>query len=191
MSNKARSNSSKNRIMAVVTVSLFTAIIAVCSFISIPAAVPFTLQTLGIFTALTVLGGKRGTICIALYIFIGLVGIPVFSGFSAGVGHIAGATGGFILGFIFCGLIYWLITGLLGTKTITKAIALTLGLLICYIFGALWYTAFYLKGINPETVLTTLKVCVVPFIIPDLIKLGVALIIDKKIPLSIKQGAFR
>ena len=186
MSDKVRSDSSKNRIKRSVLVSLFTAIIAICSFISVPSAVPFTLQTLGIFTALTVLGGKLGTICIALYIFIGLVGVPVFSGFGAGIGHLTGATGGFILGFIICGFCYWIITKILGNKTVIKAVGLVSGLLLCYIFGTLWYTAFYLKAFNPNDFLTTLKICVLPFIIPDLIKLGVAIIIDKKLSQTIR-----
>ncbi len=186
MSDKARSHSSKKRIKSIVLVSLFTAIIAVCSFVSVPAAVPFTLQTLGVFTALTVLGGKRGTICIALYIFIGLTGVPVFSGFSGGLGHLSGATGGFILGFIILGLCYWIITKILGNKTAVKAAGLVTGLLMCYVFGTLWYTVFYLKAFNPSDFFTTLKVCVLPFIIPDAIKLCVAIIIDRKIPQSIR-----
>ncbi len=186
MSDKARSHSSKNRIKSIVLVSLFTAMIAVCSFVSVPSAVPFTLQTLGIFTALTVLGGKRGTICIALYIFIGLTGVPVFSGFSGGLGHLSGATGGFILGFIPSGLCYWIITKILGNKTAVKVTGLVTGLLTCYVFGTLWYTAFYLKAFNPSDFLTTLKVCVLPFIIPDTVKLCIAIIIDRKIPQSIR-----
>lgn len=186
MSDKARSNSSKTRIKSCILISLFTAIIAVCSFVSVPSAVPFTLQTLGIFTALTVLGGKRGTICIALYIFIGLVGVPVFSGFGAGPGHLTGATGGFILGFIICGFGYWIITKIFGNKTVVKVTGLVAGLLLCYIFGTIWYTAFYLKAFNPSDFLTTLKVCVLPFIIPDVIKLCIAIIIDRKIPQSVR-----
>ena len=186
MSDKVRSDSSKNRIKRSVLVSLFTAIIAICSFISVPSAVPFTLQTLGIFTALTVLGGKLGTICIALYIFIGLVGVPVFSGFGAGIGHLTGATGGFILGFIICGFCYWIITKIFGNKTVIKAVGLVAGLLLCYVFGTLWYTAFHLKAFNPGDFLTTLKICVLPFIIPDLIKLGAAIIIDKKLSQTIR-----
>ncbi len=186
MSDKARFNSSKNRIKLSVLISLFTAIIAVCSFVSIPTAVPFTLQTLGVFSALTVLGGKRGTICIALYIFIGLVGVPVFSSFSGGIGHLSGATGGFISGFILCGLCYWVITKIFGEKTVVKAIGLITGLLLCYVFGTIWYTVVYLKLYSPSDFLTTIKICVLPFIIPDLVKLGAALIIDKKLSQTIR-----
>lgn len=186
MSDKVRSHSSKNRIKRSVITSLFTAIIAVCSFVTVPSAVPFTLQTLGIFTALTVLGGKYGTICIALYIFIGLAGVPVFSGFGAGFGHLTGATGGFILGFIICGFCYWIITNFFGNKITTKSIGLITGLFTCYIFGTLWYTVFCFDEISLDNLLLSLKVCVLPFIIPDFLKLGLALIIDKKLPQPIR-----
>lgn len=61
-----------------VSIGVFTAVIAVCSWISIPAAVPFTLQTLGVFTAVGVLGGKKGTLAVITYILLGCMGLPVF-----------------------------------------------------------------------------------------------------------------
>ncbi len=186
MSDKVSSHPSKNRIQTYVLISLFTAIIAVCSFITIPATVPFTLQTLGIFTSLTVLGGKRGTICTTLYILLGVSGVPVFSGFSAGLGHLLGATGGYIIGFIFLSLCYLIITNVFGNKTFIKAIGLFSGLFICYIFGTLWYMLVYLKTVDSSAFISTLSICVLPFIIPDFIKVALALLIDKKIPKSIK-----
>lgn len=186
MSDKVSSHLSKNRIKTYVLISLFTAIIAVCSFITVPAAVPFTLQTLGIFTALSVLGGKRGTVCTVLYILLGILGIPVFSGFSAGLGHLLGATGGYIIGFIFLSLTYLIITAVLGNKFTVKAVGLVSGLLICYLFGTLWYTAVYLKTLTTDAFISTLSVCVLPFIIPDLIKIALALFIDRKIPNAVR-----
>ena len=186
MSDKASFHSSKIRINNYVLISLFTAIIAICSFISIPSVIPFTLQTLGIFTSLTVLGGKRGTLCTILYIVLGIVGVPVFSGFSAGLGHILGATGGYITGFIFLSLCYLLVTKLLGNTTKFKALGLISGLFICYLFGTLWYMAVYLKTWNTESFLSTISVCVLPFIIPDSIKITLALLIDRKLPSKIR-----
>ena len=186
MSDKVSSHLSKNRIKTYVLISLFTAIIAVCSFITVPAAVPFTLQTLGIFTALSVLGGKRGTVCTVLYILLGILGIPVFSGFSAGLGHLLGATGGYIIGFIFLSLCYLIITAVFGNKFTVKAVGLVSGLLICYLFGTLWYMAVYLKTLTTDAFISTLSVCVLPFIIPDLIKIALALFIDRKIPNTVR-----
>ncbi len=186
MSDKASSYLSKNRIKTYVLISLFTAIIAVCSFITVPAAVPFTLQTLGIFTSLSVLGGKRGTVCTLLYILLGVLGIPVFSGFSAGLGHLLGATGGYIIGFIFLSLCYLIITTIFGNTVTAKAIGLVSGLLICYLFGTLWYMSVYLKTFNTDAFISTLSVCVLPFIIPDFIKIALALILDRKIPNTVR-----
>ena len=85
--------------------------IAICSWISIPAAVPFTMQTFAAFFVLSALGGKRGTITILTYIFLGAVGVPVFAQFTSGIGILLGNTGGYIVGFIFIGLNYRLISG--------------------------------------------------------------------------------
>lgn len=173
------------RLKECIQVSLFTAIIAVCSLITIPAPIPFTLQTLGIFCALAVLGFKKGFTSIILYIFIGLAGIPVFSGFSAGIGHLMGATGGYITGFVFIALIYGVFTHK-KCKPLFKAIGLIVGLMVCYLFGTLWYVTVYLKELSFSAIGSAFIVCVLPFIIPDLIKLLVAVSLDRKIPESFR-----
>ena len=86
--------------------ALCAALIAVCSWISVPAAVPFTLQTFAVFAALNLLGGKRGTTAVLVYILLGAVGLPVFSGFKGGPGVLLGTTGGYIIGFLFTGLLF-------------------------------------------------------------------------------------
>ena len=80
--------------------ALFAALIAICSWISIPTAVPFTLQTFAVFLALGVLGGKLGTLSVAVYLLLGAVGLPVFAGFQGGLGALLGATGGYLAGFL-------------------------------------------------------------------------------------------
>ena len=78
--------------------ALFAALLAVCAWLVIPIGdVPFTLQTFGVFAALGLLGGKRGTIAIAVYLLLGAVGAPVFAGFKGGPGALFGATGGCLL----------------------------------------------------------------------------------------------
>ena len=76
------------------------ALIAVCAWISIPAEVPFTLQTFAIFAVCGLLGGRRGTVSVLVYLLLGAVGLPVFSGFRGGLGALLGTTGGYILGFL-------------------------------------------------------------------------------------------
>lgn len=74
----------------IVYIAVFAVIMAICSWISIPTAVPFTLQTFGVFVAVGVLGGKRGTLSILVFILLGAIGVPVFAGFSGGIGVLAG-----------------------------------------------------------------------------------------------------
>ena len=116
-------------------IALFAILIAVCAWISIPAPVPFTLQTFGIFAALTLLGGRRGCYAVAVYLLLGLVGLPVFAGFQGGAGTLLGVTGGYILGFGAAALIYWLVTARLGASLPVSILACVLGLLVCYTFG--------------------------------------------------------
>ena len=83
-------------------IGLFAVVIAICSWISIPTVVPFTLQTFAVFLAVAILGGKRGTLSVIVYVLLGADGLPVFSGFKGGFGVLLNTTGGYIIGFIFC-----------------------------------------------------------------------------------------
>ena len=81
---------SRGKTYDMVYIAVFAVVMAICSWISIPATVPFTLQTFGVFLAVGVLGGKRGTLSILVYILLGAVGVPVFAGFSGGIGSLFG-----------------------------------------------------------------------------------------------------
>ena len=121
--------------------ALFTVLLAVCAWITVPLTVPFTLQTFGVFAALGVLGGRRGTYAVAAYLLLGLAGLPVFSGFRGGPGVLLGTTGGYILGFLASALLYWAITARFGSRPGVMAAAMVLGLMVCYGFGTAWFLA--------------------------------------------------
>lgn len=181
-----------------VQIALFAVLIAVCSWITIPAQIPFTLQTLAIFTALGILGGKKGTIAIAIYILLGAVGIPVFSNFRGGIGVLAGATGGYILGLILTGLIYWGITAAFRNIRRSKcldvlvvSLAMIIGNLVCYAAGTVHYMMIYAKNAGGIGVGAALSLCVLPFILPDLVKIGIAVFISKFSSLSRRFGSGR
>ena len=157
-------------------------LIAVCSWISIPTTIPFTLQTFAIFFVLSALGGKRGSIAILVYIAIGAVGVPVFAEFTSGMGILLGATGGYIVGFIFIGAVYWLLVGLLGKKLWVEILALVIGMAVMYAFGTVWYMIVYNRANEAIGIATALSWCVFPFVIPDLVKLGLALLLARRIP---------
>ena len=94
-------------------IALMAALIALCAWISVPLGpVPFTMQTFGIFAALGLLGGRRGTLAFLIYLLLGIVGLPVFSGFSAGAGVLFGATGGYLLGYLAAALFIVTMSGL-------------------------------------------------------------------------------
>lgn len=174
------------KVLDLVYIAIGAALIAVCSWISIPTAVPFTLQTFAVFFVLLLLGGERGTIATIIYVLLGAVGVPVFAGFTGGIGILFGSTGGYIIGFLFIGLIYILFTKFFKKSIAIKIAALVLGLAICYAFGTVWFMHVYMQNTGEVGLLTVLGWCVFPFIIPDLLKLVLAVIVAKRIEPVIK-----
>ena len=167
------------RTIDLVYMAVCAALMAVCSWISIPTTVPFTLQTFAIFLAVALLGGKNGTLSVLVYILLGAVGAPVFAGFSGGFSTLAGPTGGYIIGFIFSALVMWLVEKLAGRKLVATGIGMALGLLVCYAFGTAWFMVVYAHNGNAITLGTALGWCVIPFIIPDVCKIALALFLSK------------
>lgn len=165
----------------IVYIAIFTVLMAICSWISIPVAVPFTMQTFGVFVTIGVLGGKRGTLSVLTFILLGAVGIPVFSGFTGGIGVLVGTTGGYIIGFLFSALVMWAMEKLPGKRSVIQIISMILGLLVCYIFGTVWFMMAYSKMNGNLGIAAVLGWCVIPFIIPDIIKIVLAYGVAKKL----------
>lgn len=171
----------KMRTLDMAYIALFAVLIAVCAWISIPATVPFTLQTFGIFLAVGVLGGKRGTLAVLVYLLLGAVGIPVFAGFSGGVGCLLGSTGGYLVGFLFTALVMWAMERLMGKKLWVLALSMLLGLVVCYAFGTVWFILVYARTTGEIGLLTALGWCVFPYVLPDLIKMALALVLCRRL----------
>ena len=158
--------------------ALFVAAMTVCAWLAIPVPpVPFTLQSFALFLALLLLGGKYGSLVCAVYLLLGIAGAPVFSGFRGGIGAILGPTGGFLTGFLVCSLFYWLITALFGNRA--ALFALILGWLLCYITGTVWLLRYYPDG--SLSVWAAFGQYVAPFLLPDAVKLALALLLHKKL----------
>ena len=163
--------------MAYIAVSV--ALEVVCAYLTVPAVVPFTMQTFGVFFALCFLGGAKGTAVIAIYLAMGLMGLPVFSGFKGGVAALMGPTGGYLLGFLVTALIYWLGTAILRKKAANVWVQTTLcvvGLLACYLLGTVWFVYVYRAADGWARALT---LCVVPYLLPDALKLVLAVTLSK------------
>ena len=160
--------------------ALFCAIIVICSLICIPVfAIPITFQLFGIYAALYILGGKLGTVCVVVYVALGAIGLPVFSGFSGGIGRLFDATGGFIIGFILLSLVYWIIRRYTDKLKHSVLIATVASLSVLYIVGALWYCFVYLGDIS--RIGAALLATVLPFIPFDVLKILLALTVSTRI----------
>ena len=169
------------RIHHITMVGLCVTLITLCSWIYLPMAIPFTLQTLGVFTVLGLLGGRLGSVAVSIYLLMGVIGIPVFSGFRGGIGHILQPTGGFLIGFLLASLTYWLITNLFSRYKYKRAIGMVLGQIACYITGTLWFIVVNSQADNAISTGAVITTCVLPFILPDILKIVIALILSKRI----------
>ena len=164
-------------------VAVFAALMAVCAWIAIPTPwnVSYTLQTMAVFLAVGLLGGKRGTLAVLVYILLGAVGLPVFSNFTGGVGALMGATGGYIVGFLFSALLVWALERLTVGRLWAQALAMVLALLVCYAFGTVWFLTVYVRANGAVSLGTVLGWCVVPYVIPDLVKIALALLLVRRL----------
>ena len=159
------------------------AVMAICAWISIPTPwhIAFTMQTFGVFAVTALLGGKRGTLAVAIYKLLGLAGLPVFSGFNGGAGTLLGATGGYILGFIPMCAVIWAAERFVGGNMKTYIISALAGLVMCYAVGTLWYCGVFLGRISARELASAMMLCVVPYIAFDLIKLSLAAVLRAKL----------
>lgn len=163
---------------------LFVALCAVCAWISIPLPPPMaavTLQTFAIFTTIGILGFRDGVISVIVYIILGAVGVPVFSKMTGGPGILLGTTGGYIIGFIISAIAVGLITRKFGKKIYVLAVAMVIGLVLCYAFGTAWFIIVYTKTKGAIGIGTALAWCVTPYIIPDLVKIALAITVIKAV----------
>lgn len=165
---------------------MFAVVIAVCSWISIPTAVPFTLQTFAVFSALGLLGGKRGFFAVLVYMLLGAVGLPVFAGFKSGVAVLLGSTGGYIVGFLIIAGVYWVAEVFIGKQIIVRIISMVIGLALCYLFGTVWFVTVFTRTNGDISLFKALQMCVIPFVIWDLLKMALALSVTSAVGKRIK-----
>lgn len=183
---KTEKSGTKIKTLDMTYIAMFAVVIAICSWLSIPAEIPFTLQTFGVFLTVGVLGGKRGTLSVLIYLLLGMIGVPVLAGFVGGISFYVGNTGGYLVGFFFSALAMWAMERILGKKKWVLALSMVIGLAVCYAFGTIWFIIFYSQNTGAIGVWTALSWCVFPYIIPDIIKIALALLICKKLAKVIK-----
>lgn len=178
MENNTKISRTKTYDLAVAAIG--AALITITSWISLTVLeIPFTLQTFGILLVLFTIGGRRGTVSIAVYLLLGLIGVPVFAGFKGGPAALAGPTGGFLIGFLFSALVYWLIDEKVFKKLKSSAskrmifsiIEGVIAEVVLYVFGVAWFMIMYTHKTGPIGLGAVLMMSVIPFLIPDAVKL--------------------
>ena len=170
MAQQQTATATSKRTLEMAFIAIFVVLIAICSWISIPTTVPFTLQTFAVSMTVLMLGGRRGTIALAVYILLAAIGVPVLSGFTGGLGVLLGPTGGYIFGWLVLGIEYWVITKFAGDKLPVRLIAILLGMVTLYVFGTIWFFKVYTAGGDAITMHDAVMWCVVPFLIPEVFK---------------------
>ncbi len=151
--------------------AIMAAVLCVAAPFSLPtpSAVPLSLATLIIYLIGTLLGKLRGTAAVVLYILIGMVGLPVFTGFMGGFAAVAGVTGGFIIGYIPCVFLTGLFTELFCGKPLGMAAGMLLGTILLYLLGAGRFMLYTGSDFGVAVV-----GCVLPFLPWDLLKIAAA-----------------
>ena len=170
-------------------IAMGVALTAVCAWLTIPAAVPFTMQTFAVCLVAALLGLRRGLWAVGCYILLGGLGAPVFSGFRGGFGVLLGTTGGYIAGFVFTALIVGFAADRWRRRFPALLAAMALGVLVCYVFGTVWFMLVYAKSSGPIGVGTALAWCVLPYLLPDAAKIALAAsLVGRLRPLLFREG---
>ena len=149
--------------------AFFAALTAVLSQIIIPIGpVPINLALISVFTAGGVLGWKGGGVSQAIFVLLGIVGLPVFAGLHGGIGALVGPTGGFIMGYIPCAMLSGFVR--------RKWMGMLFGLAVLYIMGSFWYVY-----VTKAHILAAVMACIIPFIIGDSLKILLSNVLVKRI----------
>lgn len=161
--------------------ALFTALIAVSAFVTIPlpGGVPVTLQTLAVALTGYCLGVKRAVPALLAYILLGAAGAPVFSGFQSGPAVLVGKTGGFFVGFVFL-VVACALGSKCGNKFLQIAVGL-LGLLLCHLTGVLWFAHLTGTGVWASAAAASL-----PFLLKDAVCVVVSMFLSLRLRRALK-----
>ena len=193
---ESRNGPERKKAYNITVIAVSAALITICSWISIPVGpVPVTLQTLAVLAVLLTTGGRRGTMAIAVFLALGAVGAPVFAGFKGGPAAFIGPTGGFLAGFIAAALVFWLLEKLIFARLMsTPAKRLIFGFvnsfvfeLVLYTVGVIWFMTVYAAKTGPIGFGAVMSMCVIPFIIPDIVKMIAAAVIGSRAYRFVRQ----
>lgn len=160
---------------------LFAALLTICAWMTVPSTIPFTMQTFSVFLTAALLGWKLGSLSVLVYILLGAVGVPVFSGFRDGFGVLLGTTGGYIVGFLVSVPVTALLIDRLGRTLPALCLAMLAGLVVCYAFGTVWFLLVYTHNTGTIGIHIVLSKCVYPYILPDCAKILLAALLSRRL----------
>lgn len=169
----------------IILVGLMAAILCILAPISVPlffTPIPVTLGTFLIFIIAYTLKPILATLSVLIYLLIGAVGLPVFSGYSGGIAKLVGPTGGFLIGFLVISFLSSYIIHKYPNNKIYHLIAMSISLIICLSFGSIWFSIQ-----QKVDFIKALQLCVFPFLLGDSIKLIIAFIIGPQIQKRLKK----
>ena len=171
----------QNSVYKLARVSMGAALIAVCAWLSVPAAVPFTMQTFAVCLIAALFGRRTSHGAVGMYLFLGAVGLPVFSNFQGGFGVLLGVTGGYLWGFLLIALTVGIAVDRFGRGLPVLLISMAQGTILCYAFGTLWFVLVYNRNSGLIGIGTALSLCVLPYLLPDALKIVLAAILTQKL----------
>ena len=162
--------------------AICVSLMCIAAFISLPLGhISLSLQLFGVYFALYFLGPLYGSLSVVVYLALGAIGLPVFSSFGGGISAFAQPSGGFIFGFLVLALVYSLAIFFLRNIKGGQIIATALSLVALYLCGSVFYSLVYLGGLS--TIGASLLATVLPFILPDIAKIALALLVARRIKL--------
>ena len=161
--------------------ALGVALLIICSWLSVPLTVPFTMQTFAVCLVAALFGLKIGLLAVAVYLLLGIAGVPVFAGFEGGLGYLLGATGGYLVGFLLTALVVGIAADKRGRGKKVLISAMVIGVLLCYALGTAWFVLVYTRTSGPVGVATALVWCVLPYVIPDIVKIVMAALLTNRL----------
>lgn len=162
-----------------ILIAMFAALTVVLAQITIPlpfTPVPITLTPLAFLIAGALLGPYKGGLSILIYVLLGMTGLPVFAGFSGGIGILFGPTGGYIIGFILGAMIVGFLMYLFPRKIGGYIIAMIIGTIACYTLGTIWFMISL-----DRKLLESLFLCVIPYIPGDILKIIVGALLSSRL----------
>lgn len=151
--------------------------------VPLPGLVPVSLGSLGVIFSVYILGMKRGTLSVLIYLLLGFAGLPVFTGFAGGPAKVLGPTGGYLAGYLFLALICGFFVDRWPLRPAMHFAGMVLGTAVLYLFGTVWYA--YLSGLTLAAAMTA---AVLPFLPGDLLKIAVVLIVGGQIRTRIRKA---